>query len=289
MNGRTKKLVSVVIPAYNEGENIGNLLEKLIKQPEYEIIVVDDGSTDNTAEIVSKFGNVHLIRHPYNIGNGAAVRKGIQNARNDIIVCMDADGQHDPDEIPKLLGYFPEFDMVIGSRLNNRHVSAFRAFGNRILKRVAEFLSGHKIMDLTSGYRAMKRKVIVEVLHLFPNRYSYPTTSVLAFLSCGYPIKYLPLSSIVRRKKGKSSIKPFLDGLRFINIMLRMIMLFNPQKIFTPVSALFFFTGVFLGIRSAILFNKVVQSASIMIVVGITVFLFGLLSDQISNLIRKSH
>lgn len=281
--------ISIIIPAYNEEDNIEELLRKLLDDFDYEIIVVDDGSTDSTVSKVSSFHQIKLLRHPYNIGNGASVRKAIEAASGDIVVCMDSDGQHDPVEIPRLLEFIPEYDMVIGSRRKNSHVSSFRAFGNTGLKLMAEFLSGHKIDDLTSGFRAMKKDKISEFLHIFPNRYSYPTTSVMAFLCSGKAIKYVRLDSIVKRKNGESHIQPFRDGLRFINVMLRMIMLFHPQKIFVPTSLAFFTLGSIFGIRSLVISHKVVQSSAILLVASITIFLFGLLAEQISCLVRRSH
>ena len=281
--------VSIIIPAYNEEDNIEELLHKLLDDFDYEIIVIDDGSTDSTVAKVSSFQQIKLLRHPYNIGNGASVRKAIEAASGDIVVCMDSDGQHDPVEIPRLLEFIPEYDMVIGSRRMNSHVSSFRAFGNTGLKLTAEFLSGHKIDDLTSGFRAMKKDKISEFLHIFPNRYSYPTTSVMAFLCSGKTIKYVRLDSIGKRKNGESHIQPFRDGLRFINVMLRMIMLFHPQKIFVPTSLAFFSLGSIFGIRSLMISHKVVQSSAILLVASITIFLFGLLAEQISCLVRRSH
>jgi len=291
MNDDNKKKtlnVSVIIPAYNEKEVISSVLKSLLKY-DYEIIVIDDGSKDGTPEIIkADFPEVKLLRNPYNIGNGASVRKGIEHATGDVVVCMDADGQHDPDKIAKLLEYIPEYDMVIASRHNNSKVSKFRSFGNKILISLAQFLSGHEIKDLTSGFRAIKKHKIEGFLHLFPMRYSYPTTSVMAFLCNGHTINYVPMDSIKKRDNGTSSIQPFRDGLKFINIMLRIIMLFHPQKIFIPLSFSFFLIGIGLAARSVIYFHKIVQSSAIMVVTSVLIFLFGLLAEQISSLVRKA-
>lgn len=281
--------VSIIIPAYNEEDNIEELLHELIADYDYEIIVVDDGSTDNTVVKVSAFPGIKLLRHPYNIGNGASVRRGIEAASGDVVVCMDADGQHASAEIPKLLEFIPEYDMVIGSRRMNHNVSSFRTFGNSGLKLMAEFLSGHKIDDLTSGFRAMKKNMISDYLHIFPNRYSYPTTSVMAFLCSAKTIKYVRLDSIGKRKNGRSNIQPFRDGFRFINVMLRIIMLFHPQKVFVPISLVLFILGIIMGVRSLIFFHKIVQSSAILLVASISIFLFGLLAEQISCLVRRTH
>lgn len=287
VNKNKKIKVSVIIPVYNESENIAPILTKLQQKDIYEIIVVDDGSEDDTAKKVLQFKEVLLLKNPYNIGNGASIKKGIKRSRGDIVICMDGDRQHDPNDIPKLLKYISSYDMVIGARKGLKDLSKIRFFGNWGLKKIAEFLSGHKIGDLTSGFRAIDREKIIELLHLLPNRYSYPTTSVLAFLSSGYTIKYVNLESIKKRTKGKSNINPIRDGLRFINIMLRIFMIFNPQRIFIPISILFLIVGLILGARSIILFHKIIQSSAIMIIIAVIIFLFGLLADQMSVLIRK--
>ncbi|MBM3253798.1 MAG: glycosyltransferase family 2 protein, partial [Candidatus Omnitrophica bacterium] len=235
--------VSVVLPAYNEEKSVGKLVREIkTLNNDFEVIVVDDGSSDNTFAVAQSAG-AFVIKHPYNIGNGAAVKSGVRIANGDIVILMDADGQHSPKDIPKLLTSIDNFDMVVGTRTGRSNLSWYRSIGNKILIKVAEFLSGHKIPDLTSGFRAIRREKLRELLHLFPNRYSYPTTITLAILKSGYFIRYLPLDSINRRREGESKLQPIRDGIRFINIMLRIIMLFDPQKIFIPSSILFFTIG----------------------------------------------
>ena len=279
--------VSVIIPAYNEEKTIADLVTRVKKVNQgYEVIVVDDGSSDATAELGS-LAEAKVISHPYNIGNGAAVKTGVRNASGDIIVLMDADGQHSPEDIPKLLEGLDRFDMVIGARTKGSDVPAFRSFGNKVLIALASYLAEMKIDDLTSGFRAIKRERILEFLHLLPNTFSYPTTITLALLKSGYPVKWVPLRTIKRRGHGKSKIKPIRDGLRFINMMLRVVMLFEPQKIFVPASALMLLLGGLLLLYNIVLFNSIQESSMLLIIVGAFTFFFGLLAEQIAYIRRE--
>lgn len=279
--------ISVILPAHNEEKIIGKLVKEIkLSNSDFEIIVVDDGSSDNTYKAALDAGAV-VVRHPYNIGNGAAIKSGVRVAAGDIIILMDADGQHHPSDITKMVAGIDGFDMVVGTRTDRCDVSLFRTFGNKVLIKVAEFLSGHKIPDLTSGFRVVKRERMLEFLHLFPNKYSYPTTLTLAMLKTGYFVKYLPLDSIGRRREGMSKLKPIRDGMRFINIMVRIIMLFDPQKIFLPASAIFFTTGCIFAIHSIIVSKKIVQSAAIFIMIASFIFFFGLLAEQIAAIRRE--
>jgi glycosyltransferase involved in cell wall biosynthesis len=279
--------VSVILPSFNEEATLPGIIARIrALSPDWEIVVVDDGSKDRTAEVADKAGAV-VVRHPYNLGNGMAVKSGARAASRDILVYMDADGQHLPEDIPKLLRHMDRYDMVVGARTNNCDVSRFRTVGNRMLIRLAEILSGHDIPDLTSGFRAIKRDVFMEFIHLLPNKYSYPTTITMSLLKVGHFVHFEPLDTIGRRQAGTSSIRPFQDGLRFINIMLRIVMLFSPQKIFVPISAFFFFGGVFWGIYSVLSKDKLIQTPVLFITVGLGLFLFGLLADQIASIRRE--
>lgn len=280
--------VSLVIPVYNEPESIKDVISgaKSVEEVD-EIIVVDDGSTDNTGEVLSSIEGIQVISHPYNLGNGASVKSGIRAASGDVVVMMDADGQHSPLDLPEILLYLNDYDMVIGSRYGVKNSSKFRGFGNRILIVIANFLSNSDIKDLTSGFRAIKRTKILEFLHLLPNKFSYPTTSILAFLHSGYTIKYVTMKNFKKRIKGKSSIKPFRDGVRFIQIILRMVMLFNPQKIFIPVSLLFLFSGTGMVIWNIYLTKGIQESSVLLLILGVFLFFFGLLAEQISSLRRE--
>ena len=279
--------LSVIIPALNEAETIGGIVAGIRRLDEAdEILVIDDGSSDRTAQIAEQAGAT-VIRHPYNIGNGASVKTGIREATGDVLLFMDGDGQHDPADIPRLLDRMNDYDMVVGARTKEAKVSAFRSLGNWGLIKVAEYLSGHSIPDLTSGFRAFHRNKILRFVHLLPNRYSYPTTSIMAFLHAGHTIHFEPLSTIRKRQADKSHIRPFKDGFRFINIILRVIMMFAPQKIFMPISAALLGSGGSLFGYNVIVQHNVNDTSIILLTVGTFTFVFGLLADQIAHIRRE--
>jgi len=278
--------VSIILPVYNEENNLAELIKRIRKVgPDFEIIVIDDGSEDSTQEIANA-AQVKVIRHPYNRGNGAAIKTGVKEAKGEVLVMMDSDMQHPPEEIPRLLEFFPKYDMAVAARGKNADVSKFRGLGNFLLKKTAELLSGHNISDLTSGFRAIKRDKITEFVHLFPERYSYPTTITIAMFKAGYFVKYLHLDTIQKRREGKSQLKPFKDGFRFIAIMLRIIMLFDPQKIFFPASLILLFLGGAFACYTIFFFASIRNLSVTMFICGIFTFLFGLLAEQVSLLRR---
>lgn len=279
--------LSVIIPAYDERESIGDIVRRVkAVLDQAEVIVVDDGSTDGTGEEAASAG-ARVISHPYNIGNGAAVKTGVRHASGEVLVLLDGDGQHPPEDIPQLLAEMDRYDMVIGARNRDSNVSAFRSLGNWGLILVANYLTGTKIPDLTSGFRAIKRERMREFLHLLPNTFSYPATITIALLKSGYPVQWVPLSSIQKRQRGKSKIEPWRDGLRFINIMLRIIMLFDPQRIFLPASALFLVVGCGLVGYNLIVSGGIQESSMLLIIVGVFTFFFGLLADQVAHIRRE--
>ena len=279
--------VTCVIPAYNEGEAIAPVIRRILDVlPDAEVLVVDDGSRDNTVEIAEQAG-ARVYRQTYNLGNGAAVKAGIQAASNDIIVLLDADGQHPPEEIPRLLEPLGKYDMVVGARSRDANVSKFRSFGNWGLIRVAEILTGTTIPDLTSGFRVIKRDKVLPFLHLYPQRYSYPTTTTMCFLKSGLFVKFVPLSSIQRRQGGQSGIRPWRDGVKFINIMLRIIMLFDPQKIFAPLGGFFLLLGVSIAVFQISTKLTLTGSAVVTMLAGLLILLFGLMADQIAAIRRE--
>lgn len=279
--------LSVIIPAYNEEATIGGIVRGVRRFAEAdEILVIDDGSSDATQRVASQAGAT-VIRHPYNIGNGAAVKTGIREATGDVLLFMDGDGQHDPADIPSLLAYMNDYDMVVGARSKEAKVSAFRSLGNWGLIKVAEYLSGHRIPDLTSGFRAFYRNKIQRFMHLLPNRYSYPTTSIMAFLHAGHTIHFEPLGTIRKRQAGKSHISPGKDGFRFINIILRIIMMFSPQKIFMPAAAGFLTIGCGLLTYNLVYQQNINDASIIVITVGTFTFFFGLLADQVAHIRRE--
>ena len=217
--------ISVIIPTFNEGEAIGNVIKEIQTAVNkldkgHEIIVIDDGSTDNTAESARAAG-AKVIQHPYNIGNGAAVKTGIRHARGKILVTIDGDGQHDPNDILKLVNQIGSYDMVVGSRNRESDTAAHRDIANMVFNSLATYISGRKIEDLTSGFRAVKTHIARQFIYLLPNKFSYPSTITLSVVRAGYSLGYEPIKFARRGGKSKSKIKPLQDGLRFLMIILK--------------------------------------------------------------------
>lgn len=276
--------VSVVIPAFNEEVMIVDVIQRIQKtNMAAEIIVVDDCSSDKTADFAEAAGAM-VIRQPYNRGNGAAIKAGGRRAKSEWIVFLDSDGQHPPEEISRLLSFTDRYDMVVGSRTAKSKVSRFRSLGNFFLIHFAQFLSGEEILDLTSGFRAVKRSVFMQFIHLFPNRYSYPTTITLACLRSGFFVKFVPVDSITHRKAGKSNIRPWRDGLKFLDIMIRITMLFNPQKIFTCIGGALLMGGFCMGAFQFVTRGGLMGASLILILSGLFTFLIGLVAQQVSNI-----
>jgi glycosyltransferase involved in cell wall biosynthesis len=272
--------VSVVIPAFNEEGGIAAVVERVrARHPWHEVLVVDDGSTDETASRAAAVG-ARVIRHPYNKGNGAAVKTGIREATGSVILLMDADGQHDPDDAASLTGPVGVHDMVIGAR-SSRDQTWTRALGNAVFKGVASWLTGRPIPDLTSGYRAARRDRLMEILHLLPNGFSYPTTSCLAFLKAGLNVAFVPITA--RKRVGTSKIRLFRDGTLFLLIILKIVTLYSPLKIFFPVSAISFLLGAAYGIWNVLRVGKIPMGSALLIQLAVVVFLFGLISEQIAS------
>ncbi len=284
--------LSVVIPAYNESESIHSVIENLFfalqaYPADTEIIVIDDGSVDNTADL-AKAAEARVVRHPYNIGNGASIKTGIRHAKGDLVAFMDADGQHSPEDLFALLAQTVTYDMVVGARTARSKVSRFRAFGNTMLRHFAQWLVEQEILDLTSGFRVIQRDKLLEFINLLPNRFSYPSTLTLAFIKSGYTIGYVPLDSIRKRQSGRSSIKPFRDGVRFLYIMMRLAILFEPLKLFMTISLAVLTLG-FVTVSYQLIVHNAIQGASIVTLLsGVMIFFFGLLADQIAQL-RMMH
>ncbi len=274
--------LSVVIPAYNEGDSVDRVIYKIRElRPLAEIIVVDDGSRDDTADAARRAG-ARVIRHPYNKGNGAAVKTGLRAARGDVVLLLDADGQHPPEDIKRVLAPIGEYDLVVGARTRQSQSAFIRDVGNSIFNSLASYLAGRSIPDLTSGFRAMKRDMIMEFIHLLPNLYSYPTTSTLAFLKAGYNVEFVPI--VARKGTGRSNTKIFRDGTRAIVIILRIITLFAPMKIFLPLSIILFLGGVVYGLANIFLagISRIPNGSVLLILSSLFIFLFGLISEQIA-------
>ncbi|HEX5504977.1 MAG TPA: glycosyltransferase family 2 protein [Thermomicrobiales bacterium] len=280
---RTPYRLTVVIPAYNEAAAIGGVLARVgALLPEAELLVVDDGSADDTAALAEAAG-ARVVRQPYNKGNGAAVKAGLRAARGEVVLLLDADGQHDPADIAHILAPLGPYDMAIGARTRRSNANAARGWGNWALNRLASYLTGMEIADLTSGFRAMKRDHIMEFIHLLPNQYSYPMTSTLAFIKAGYSVQFVPIEAR-KRSGGHSAQKVWQNGVKFCLIILRMVTLFSPMKIFLPISALLFLVGAAYAVYTAITQIHITNSSTLLIVTSIVIFLMGLISEQIAAL-----
>jgi len=275
--------VSIIIPAYDEEESIGELIEEIkALYPEFEIIVINDGSSDNTAQVAKEAGAL-VYSHPYNIGNGAAVKSGIRFASNKILVFMDGDGQHDPEEIGKMLEYFPDYDMVVGARPKGHQASWGRALGNWAYNLLASYVAKFPVEDLTSGFRAVKSEIARNFLHLLPNTYSYPTTITLSVLRSGRSVKYVPINT-QRRKKGKSKIKVFRDGIRFFLIIAKICTLYSPFRIFLPISIVMFLLGLSYYIYTFLVWGRFTNMSALLFTTSILIFMMGLISEQICQM-----
>jgi glycosyltransferase involved in cell wall biosynthesis len=278
-----KKNVSVIIPAFNEAENLGRVIQQIADlHPDFEIIVVNDGSTDETASVARDSGAI-VYGHPYNIGNGAAIKSGIRIASGEILVFMDGDGQHVPEDIGALLAHLPDYDMVVGARGKEHHASWSRALGNRIYNRFASYVAKFQVMDLTSGFRAIKADLARNLLYLLPNTYSYPTTITLGVLRSGRSVKYVPIHAEARMK-GNSNIKLMSDGVRFFMIILKICALYSPLRIFLPVSAVLFLTGLSYYLYTYAAWGRFTNMSALLFTTSIIVFMIGLLSEQICQM-----
>jgi len=277
---------SVVIPAKNESGSVHSLIEQLLALPGLkEIIVVDDGSTDGTGDIAEKLGAI-VVRHPYSKGNGAAIKSGARAATGDVILFMDADGQHSPDDIHRLLQKLDSgFDMVIGARQPGSQASVGRGLANKFYNRLASYMTGQKIEDLTSGFRAVNRVKFLQFLSLLPNGFSYPTTSTMAFFRAGYSVGYEPIHAAQR--DGKSHIKPIQDGIRFLLIIFKIGTLYSPLKIFVPLAFSVFSIGVGYYAYTYFSYGRFTNMSALMFTTALIMFMVGLVSEQITALMYK--
>jgi glycosyltransferase involved in cell wall biosynthesis len=274
--------VSVVIPAYNEAAVIAEVVSSLASAGAWhEIIVVDDGSTDGTCARATSAGAT-VVRHPYNKGNGAAVKTGIRTATGEFLMIVDGDGQHPGEDAVRLSERLGEYDLVIGARSVSTQATQIRRFGNAALNRLASHLSGREIPDLTSGFRAARRECLREFIHLLPNGFSTPTTTTLAFIKAGYNVTFEPVDA--RARVGASKIKLARDGVRFLLIILRIITLFSPFRVFLPISLASFLVGAGYAVWTIATQSHVTNSSVLLIMLAVIVFLVGLVSEQISAL-----
>jgi glycosyltransferase involved in cell wall biosynthesis len=275
--------ISIIIPVFNEAESLSELLNKILALhlPGSEIIVVDDGSTDGTADVAMKTG-ANVVRHPYNIGNGAAVKTGIRAARGTLLVLMDGDGQHKPADIPKLLADANKYHMVVGARGKGSKLRFHRYIANVVYNLFASYVTRFKVSDLTSGFRVLSRSDALRFIDLLPNTFSYPTTLTLAFLRSGLTVKYVPIQSLYRA--GQSKISLASDGIRFLLIITKIATLFAPFRVFLPVSAFFFFAGVGYYVYTYITEHRFTNMSVFLLTTAVIVFMLGLVSEQIALL-----
>ncbi|OIP93901.1 MAG: glycosyl transferase [Syntrophobacteraceae bacterium CG2_30_61_12] len=274
--------LSVVIPAYNEGLVIGDTVRTIHGlYPDAEILVVDDGSSDDTAGRARDAG-AYVWSHPYNMGNGAAVKTGLRLASGDKIVLMDGDGQHQPTDIARLLEAAERYDMVVGSRDAGGHANWSRRLANALYNRLARYATRFPIKDLTSGFRVLDRETVLRYLYLLPNTFSYPTTLTMAYLRSGRTVCYVPITT--RRRTGKSKIKPLRDGTRFLLIILKITTLFSPLRIFLPVSLACFFLGAGNYAFTYFTRGRFTNMSALFFITSLILFMLGLVSEQITQL-----
>lgn len=275
--------ISVVLPSNNEADSLAPLIEQLrVYVPEAQILLIDDGSDDNTRRLALNL-RVKIITHPYSLGNGAAIKAGARAASGDILVFMDADGQHDPADIPRLLAKFEEgYSMVVGARDPSSQASRGRALANGIYNRLASLITGHAILDLTSGFRAVRADYFKRFLYLLPNGFSYPTTITMAFFRSGYPVGYVPIHA--SPCQGASHLRPWRDGVRFLLIIFKIATLYSPLKIFFPVSGLLFGSGLGYYFYTFITLHRFTNMSALLLTAAVVVFMMGLISEQITAL-----
>lgn len=279
----TQSDVSIIIPAYNEAQTIGDVVARIkALYPESEIIVVNDGSTDDTSKVAQEAGAV-VYSHPYNIGNGAAVKSGIRIASGEILVFMDGDGQHDPEDIGNMLKHFPDFDMVVGARQKGHQASWGRSLGNWIYNRLGSYVTAFPIKDLTSGFRAVKSDIPHNFLYLLPNTYSYPTTLTLSVLRSGRNLKYVPINT-KKRKGGNSKIKIVKDGVRFFLIITKICALYSPLRVFLPISLVMFCLGLGYYLYTFFAMGRFTNMSALLFTTSVLVFMMGLISEQICQM-----
>jgi glycosyltransferase involved in cell wall biosynthesis len=275
--------ISVIIPVYNEAQAIGETVHNIRKLvPDAEIVVVDDGSVDDSAMVAREAG-AYVWSHPYNIGNGAAIKTGIRLASGEKIVLMDGDGQHDPNDIPALLEAAEKYDMVVGARDAGGHANTFRFTANQIYNLIARYATQFPVKDLTSGFRVLERDTVTRYLYLLPNSFSYPTTLTLAYLRSGRTVFYYPIQAR-KRAEGKSKIRLLRDGNRFLLILIKIITLFSPFRVFLPVSILFFLLGLGNYAFTYFTVGRFTNMSALLLVTSVIIFMIGLVSEQIAQL-----
>ncbi|MCB1889295.1 MAG: glycosyltransferase family 2 protein [Rhodocyclaceae bacterium] len=275
--------LSVVLPAKNEAAVVGEVVARIrAVVPDAEVLVIDDGSSDGTGEVAAAAGAV-VVRNPVSMGNGAAVKAGARAAKGRTIVFMDADGQHDPADIPRLLAVLDDgFDMVVGARSADSQASVGRGLANRLYNRLASYMTGRQVADLTSGFRAVRATRFREFLYLLPNGFSYPTTSTMAFFRAGYPVTYVPIQA--GKRVGKSHIHVLRDGARFLLIIFRIGTLYSPLKLFVPVVAVQAALGLAYYAYTFLSSGRLSLATIFLLTSAVTTFLIGLVSEQLTQI-----
>ncbi len=276
--------LAIIIPCYNEEEGIEKTIKELQKKTDFKIIVIDDGSTDKTGEILSKIKNIHVIKHSTNKGYGASLKSGVKESKTEFIAFYDADGQHRPEDLLAMANNIGNYDMLIGERGKDSHQDWIRKPGKWVLGKVANYLSGKKIPDLNSGLRVIRTKIIYDLLHLFPDGFSFSTTSTIAFMNMGFKTGYYPIK--VRKRVGSSTVKQLKHGSSTLLLILRLIVLFNPLKVFIPASFMLIGLGIIYEVIWGILLIEgfsLIPGALLLILTGVIIFFTGLMTEQISE------
>jgi len=276
------RATTVLIPAFNEGAAIARVVSDVrAGVPWHDVLVIDDGSSDDTAARAAASG-ARVIRHAYNKGNGAAVKTGIRNSDSTFVIVVDGDGQHRPADAVRLVSHLDSYDLVVGARSTRTHASFSRRLGNSLLNRLASYLTEQRVPDLTSGFRAARRDILLEFIHLLPNGFSTPTTTTLAFLKAGYSVWFEPIEA--SQREGVSKIRLGSDGFRFFLILLKVITIFSPLRIFVPISLTAFLVGAGYAAWTIATQSHITNSSVLLIVSSVIIFLVGLISEQISSL-----
>lgn len=280
--------ISIIIPVFNEERLVANVIEEIksvVKGQKYEIIAVNDGSTDNSLNILKKIKGIKVIEHPYKKGYGASIKTGVRAAKGNWILTIDADGQHNAVEIPRLLKEIGKYDLIVGAR-SKKDMSFLRNIPKVFITLLANYIVNAKIADLNSGLRVARKSVIERFMHLLPNGYSLSTTLTLACFKSSYNVKYVPIKT-QKRKSGKSKIRPIEDTVRFIVLVLRMCMLFNPLKIFLPITFLLSILSLYFLSLDLFSYYSISDVTILTVILTMLIFFFGLIADQIAFLRRE--